>query len=171
MCPTSRGRIGGGGVEEGPSQSMVDGLRAAPTGGGGRRRGLDEIRHKGRVPVPESWLNELSGVQGCSWFFGGVLKLEEWGHGKRRGEGGDRRSLKGVAAEESGLGVRSVHDQVEEEGGVRLSVQQRQPVGNDPSMPATGRWAWLLKTEEVGHCHVGPMAQCQSAESNDVQLI
>jgi hypothetical protein len=56
-------------------------------------------------------------------------------------------------------------------GGVRLSVQQRQPVGNDPSMPATGRWAWLLKTEEVGHCHVGPMAQCQSAESNGVQLI
>jgi hypothetical protein len=29
--------------------------------------------------VPGNWLNELSGVQGWAWFFGGVLKLEEWG--------------------------------------------------------------------------------------------
>jgi hypothetical protein len=89
----------------------------ALAGGGGWRRGLDEIRCGGRVSAPENWLNELSGVQGCAWFFGGVLKLEEWGRGKRRGDGGDRRSLKGVAVEESGVGVRSAHNQVEEEGG------------------------------------------------------
>jgi hypothetical protein len=40
---------------------------------------LDEIRHGARVPTPGNWLNELSGVQGCAWFFGGMLKLEEWG--------------------------------------------------------------------------------------------
>jgi hypothetical protein len=56
-------------------------------------------------------------VQGCAWFFWWVLKLEEWGRGKRRGDGGDRRSSKGVTAEESGVGVRSAHSQVEEEGG------------------------------------------------------
>jgi hypothetical protein len=55
--------------------------------------------------VPGNWLNELSGVQGCAWFFGGVLKLEEWGRRKRRGNSGDRCSLKGVTAEESGVGV------------------------------------------------------------------
>jgi hypothetical protein len=39
-CPASRGRIGG---EEGCSQSRVERLGAVLTGGGGRRRGLDEI--------------------------------------------------------------------------------------------------------------------------------
>jgi hypothetical protein len=40
----SRGRIGG---KEGRSQSRVEGLRAALTGGGGGRRGLDEIQSVG----------------------------------------------------------------------------------------------------------------------------
>jgi hypothetical protein len=69
-CPTSRGRIGG---EEGRDQSRVEGLGMALTGGGARRRGLDEIRHGGRVPVLGNWLNELSGVQGSAWSRSGVL--------------------------------------------------------------------------------------------------
>jgi hypothetical protein len=85
-CPASRGRIGG---EEGRGQSRVEGHGAALTGGGGRRHGLDKIWHGGRVSAPENWLNELSGVQVCAWFFGSVLKLEEWGREKRRGDGGD----------------------------------------------------------------------------------
>jgi hypothetical protein len=40
--------------------------------------------------------------------------------------------------------------QVEEWGGGGLSVQQRQPVGNDPGTLATGGWAWSLKIEQVG---------------------
>jgi hypothetical protein len=75
-CPASRERIGG---EEGRGQSRVEGLGAALTGGGSQRCDLDEIRHGARVPTPGNWLNELSGVQGCAWFFGGMLKLEEWG--------------------------------------------------------------------------------------------
>jgi hypothetical protein len=35
-------------------------------------------------------------------------------------------------------------------GGVRRSIQRRQPVGSVPGTPATGGRAWLLKTEEVG---------------------
>jgi hypothetical protein len=50
-CPASRGRIGG---EEGCGQSRVEGLGAALTGGGGRRRGLDEIWHGGRVLMPRN---------------------------------------------------------------------------------------------------------------------
>jgi hypothetical protein len=69
-CPASQGRIED---EEGCSQSRVEGLGEALTGGGDRRRGLDEIRHGGRVPVPGNWLNELSGVQGCARSRGGVL--------------------------------------------------------------------------------------------------
>jgi hypothetical protein len=49
MCPTSRGRRGG---EEGRGQSRVEGLRAALTGGGGRRLGLDEIQRGTRVSAP-----------------------------------------------------------------------------------------------------------------------
>jgi hypothetical protein len=75
-CPVFRGRRGG---EEGRSQLRVEGLGAALIGGGGWRCGLDEIRCGGRVLVPGNWLNELSGVRGYIWFFGGVLKLEEWG--------------------------------------------------------------------------------------------
>jgi hypothetical protein len=116
-CPVSRGRIGG---EEGHDQSRVEGLRAALTGGGGRRHGLNEIWRGGRVLAPRNWLNELSRVQGCAWLFGGVLKLEEWGRGKRRGNGDDRRSLKGVATEESGVGG-PTRGQVEDEGGLATS--------------------------------------------------
>jgi hypothetical protein len=36
-------------------------------------------------------------------------------------------------------------------GGVRRSIQRRQPVGSVPGTPATGGRAWLLKIEEVGH--------------------
>jgi hypothetical protein len=45
----------------------------ALTSGAGRRRGLDEIQSRGRVPAPGNWLNVLSGVQGCAWSHGGVL--------------------------------------------------------------------------------------------------
>jgi hypothetical protein len=69
-CPASRGRIEG---EEGCSQSRVEGLGAALTGGGGQRRGLDEVRHGGRAPAPGNWLNELFRVQGCARSRGGVL--------------------------------------------------------------------------------------------------
>jgi hypothetical protein len=86
-----------GGGEEGRSQLRVEGLGAALIGGGGWRCGLDEIRRGGRVLVPGNWLNELSGVRGYIWFFGGVLKLEEWGT-RRKG----RRWQRGV-----GWGVQS----------------------------------------------------------------
>jgi hypothetical protein len=69
-CPASQGRIED---EEGCSQSRVEGLKEALTGGGDRRRGLDEIRRGGRIPAPGNWLNELSGVQGCARSRGGVL--------------------------------------------------------------------------------------------------
>jgi hypothetical protein len=69
-CPAPRGRIWG---EDGCGQSRVEGLGAALIGGGGRRRGLDEIWRGGRAPAPGNWLNELSGVQGCAWSRGGVL--------------------------------------------------------------------------------------------------
>jgi hypothetical protein len=61
MCTASRGRIGG---EEGRGQSRVEGLRVALTGGGGRRRGLDEIQHGGRVLTTRNRLNELVGRRG-----------------------------------------------------------------------------------------------------------
>jgi hypothetical protein len=69
-CPASRGRIEG---EVGCGQSRVEGLGAALTGGGGRRRGLDEIQRGRTVPTPGNWLNELSGVQWCARSRGGVL--------------------------------------------------------------------------------------------------
>jgi hypothetical protein len=89
-CSVSRGRRGG---EEGRSQSRVEGLGVALTSGGGQQRGLDEIQRGGRVLAPGNWLNELSGVWGYVWFFDGVLKLEEWGVGRKgrwqqRGVGG-----------------------------------------------------------------------------------
>jgi hypothetical protein len=58
MCPVSRGRIGS---EEGSDQSRMEGLGVALTGGGGRRRGLDEIWHGGRVPATGNRLNEPVG--------------------------------------------------------------------------------------------------------------
>jgi hypothetical protein len=58
-CPASQGRIKG---EVGCGQSGLEGLRVTLTGGGGRRRGLDEIWHRGRVSSPGNWLNELFGV-------------------------------------------------------------------------------------------------------------
>jgi hypothetical protein len=60
-CPASRGRILG---EEGLSQSRVEGLGAALTGGGGQRCGLDEIRHGGRVLATGNQLNEPVRRQG-----------------------------------------------------------------------------------------------------------
>jgi hypothetical protein len=60
-CPTSQGRIGG---EEGRGQSRVEGLGVALTGGGGRRRGLDEMWRGGRVPVTRNRLNEPVGRRG-----------------------------------------------------------------------------------------------------------
>jgi hypothetical protein len=69
-CPASQGRIKG---EVGCGQSGLEGLRVTLTGGGGRRRGLDEIWHRGRVSAPGNWLNELFGVQGCARSRGGVL--------------------------------------------------------------------------------------------------
>jgi hypothetical protein len=57
------------------------------------------------------------------------------------------------------------------EGGGPVGAQQRQPVGNNLGTVATGERAWPFKTEEVGRCSVGPMAQCRSAGSTRVQLI
>jgi hypothetical protein len=54
-------------------------------------------------------------------------------HGvRRRGEGSDTRDVAG-------------------RGGVRHSIQLRQPAGSDPGTPAMGGRARLLKTLEVGH--------------------
>jgi hypothetical protein len=50
--------------EEGRDQSRVEGLGVALIGGGGRRRGLDEIRRGGRVSATENRLNEPVGRQG-----------------------------------------------------------------------------------------------------------
>jgi hypothetical protein len=123
-CPTSQGRIGG---EEGHSQSRVDGLGAALTGGGDRRHGLDEIWRGGRVPDPGTGSTSSLECRGVLGFFCGVLKLEEWGRKKRRGDGSDRRSLKAVAAEESGVGVRSACGQVEEERGATVHARAGGP--------------------------------------------
>jgi hypothetical protein len=51
------------------------------------------------------------------------------------------------------------------------ATRGQQPASSNPGTPAMGGWAWQLKTEEVGHWHVGSTAQCRSVGSNGVQSI
>jgi hypothetical protein len=75
-CPTSRGRIGG---EEGRSQSRVEGLGVALTGGGDRRHGLDEIWRGGRVPDPGTGSTSSLECKGVLGFFVGCSSSKNGG--------------------------------------------------------------------------------------------
>jgi hypothetical protein len=133
-CPTSRGRIGG---EEGHNQSRVEGFGVALTGGGGRRRGLDEIRCGGRE-------EGTVGVQ-CRRHHA----KEGEGEASARSRHTEEDGMGGLVGSGAGRGARPAGA-----GGGRPGVAARVRAGDEGGV----RLGWL----RLGRCHgPGQEQQCR----------